>query len=125
VPVQDGLSLGAEYLFLSDGDALGGGADLAEAWEDYRVLQGRDYGYLQAALAIQDRLNAGIGLLINVDDGSSAILPHISGRPLPSIELTLGAQLFLGRSGDEFSRKDVAGGGRGAALYYLLTTWYF
>ncbi len=123
--VGRGLTVELEYLYLSNGDSFGGGNDLQEAVRDYRVLQGQHYGYLSTLLEVKERLSVQLGVLINALDGSLVVQPRIIGRPLDTLELSLGAQLFVGSNGDEFARGDLEQEGDGAALYYAQTTWYF
>jgi hypothetical protein len=122
---DDSLSIAAEYLLLSSGDAYGGGSYYADAVSDYRVLQGRHYAYVQGRLTPNQKVSFQTGLLVNLIDGSLAIQPRLAFTPLSAVDVSLGAQIFLGDGGDEFAREDIERGGDGGVVYYLLTAWNF
>lgn len=123
LPMGQGLKLSAEYIFLSNGEPLETSGQLESAWQDYRVLQARNYGFARAELQVNDAVGMEVGALVNVDDGSWHIRPGLTWRPLNALELALQLQLFNGRLDGEFQRTELPEVEERTGLASLRVTW--
>lgn len=123
IPLAQGLKISAEYLFLSNGETLDTSGHLADAWADFRVLQARNYAFLQVELQGTERVGVTLSALSNIDDGSFHIRPGLIFRPLDGLELLLETQLFAGRLDGEFQRTELTEVSENVGLASLRMTW--
>lgn len=123
IPVAQGLKVSGEYIFLSNGDTVNTSGQLDDAWADFRVLQSRNYGFLQADLVATDRISVGLGLLANIDDGSTHLRPNVTVKPLDGLEVVLEGQIFNGRLEGELQRSELPEVEETVRLASLRMTW--
>ncbi len=122
--IREGLTLGIEYLFLSNGDPLGGGNDLNDAVMDYRLLQGPHYGVGLMSFSLNKTLSTRLEVIWNLVDASVVLRPVVKGWYTDALRLALGGLVYVGGRDTEFSRDDL-GSARVKAVPFLQTAWSF
>jgi hypothetical protein len=101
VPVLE-IDTRVEYFHQGSGERDKSNYDFTKQMTGEQLVLGQDYLLLYLERSFLDYFSISATGFVNINDGSFAFLPELSGEPYENFQVGLGAMLFYGPDGSEF-----------------------